>query len=93
MCTAVAASPASAQRVAAPPRPSLVVFLTVDQMIPEYFARYGRQFTGGLRRLQAGGVLYTNGFRVAATADGAGSRRRCPDGFRCIRGSCGTTPA
>ena len=49
--------PACAQRPAAPPRPTLVVFLTIDQMIPDYFARYGRQFTGGLRRLQAGGVL------------------------------------
>ncbi len=62
---------ADAQRPAPPPRPTLVVLLTVDQMIPEYFARYGRQFTGGLRRLQAGGVLYMNGFQDHATTETA----------------------
>jgi predicted AlkP superfamily pyrophosphatase or phosphodiesterase len=62
---------AGAQRPAPPPRPTLVVFLTIDQMIPEYFARYGRQFTGGLRRLQAGGVLYVNGFQDHATTETA----------------------
>ena len=62
---------AHAQRAGAPRRPTLVVFLTVDQMIPDYFARYGRQFTGGLRRLQSGGVLYTNGFQDHATTETA----------------------
>lgn len=52
-------------------RPSLVVFLTIDQMIPDYFARYGAQFTGGLRRLQRGGVLYTNGYHDHATTETA----------------------
>jgi len=63
--------PLGAQRRAAPPRPTLVVFLTIDQMIPDYFARYGRQFTGGLRRLQAGGVLFMNGFQDHATTETA----------------------
>ncbi len=71
-CAIAAAAPlAGAQRPTAAPRPTLVVFLTIDQMIPEYFARYGRQFTGGLRRLQAGGVLYTNGFQDHATTETA----------------------
>ena len=65
------ASPASAQRAAATRRPTLVVFFTVDQMIPDYFARYGREFTGGLRRLQRGGVLYTNGYQDHATTETA----------------------
>lgn len=60
-----------AQRAPTPARPSLVVFLTIDQMIPEYFARYGRQFTGGLHRLQSGGVLYTNGYQDHATTETA----------------------
>ena len=60
-----------AQRPDALPRPTLVVFLTVDQMIPEYFARYGREFTGGLRRLQSGGVLYRNGYQDHATTETA----------------------
>ncbi len=67
----ITAGRAVAQRPASPPRPTLVVFLTIDQMIPQYFARYGRQFTGGLRRLQAGGVLYVNGFQDHATTETA----------------------
>lgn len=53
------------------PRPTLVVFFTIDQMIPEYFTRYGRQFTGGLGRLQKGGVLYVNGYQDHATTETA----------------------
>ncbi|MBC7842023.1 MAG: alkaline phosphatase family protein [Gemmatimonadaceae bacterium] len=64
-----AAQPATAQVVPAPP--TLVVFFTIDQMIPDYFARYGKQFTGGLHRLQSGGVLYTNGFQDHATTETA----------------------
>lgn len=68
---ATAALPLRAQRAAVPSRPTLIVFLTIDQMLPDYFARYGRQFTGGLHRLQSGGVLYTNGFQDHATTETA----------------------
>ena len=61
----------SAQRAAPAARPTLVVFFTIDQMIPDYFARYGAQFTGGLHRLQSGGVLYTNGYQDHATTETA----------------------
>ncbi|MES3035003.1 MAG: alkaline phosphatase family protein [Gemmatimonadota bacterium] len=68
----LAATGVGAQRAApSPDRPSLVVFITVDQLIPDYFARYGREFTGGLRRLQRGGVLYTNGYQDHATTETA----------------------
>lgn len=68
----VSPPPATAQALTpATARPRLVVFFTVDQMIPQYFARYGRQFTGGLRRLQAGGVLYMNGYQDHATTETA----------------------
>ncbi len=67
----LAVRPLGAQRPSAPSHPTLVVFLTIDQMIPDYFTRYGRQFTGGLRRLQAGGVLYTNGYQDHATTETA----------------------
>jgi predicted AlkP superfamily pyrophosphatase or phosphodiesterase len=60
-----------AQRTTATPRPTLVVFFTIDQMIPDYFARYGAEFTGGLARLQRGGVLYTNGYQDHATTETA----------------------
>ncbi|MCC7052581.1 MAG: alkaline phosphatase family protein [Gemmatimonadaceae bacterium] len=58
-----------AQRPAA--KPALIVFLTVDQMTPDYFARFGRELTGGLGRLQRGGVLYTNGYQDHATTETA----------------------
>jgi len=54
-----------------PPVPTLVVFLAVDQMIPDYFIRYGKEFTGGLARLQRGGVLYRNGYQDHATTETA----------------------
>jgi predicted AlkP superfamily pyrophosphatase or phosphodiesterase len=60
-----------AQRGRPATRPTLLVFFTVDQMIPDYFARYGAQFTGGLHRLQSGGVLYTNGYQDHATTETA----------------------
>jgi len=62
---------AQAPRAAALPRPTLVVFFTIDQMIPDYFTRYGTQFSGGLRRLQQGGVLYVNGYHDHATTETA----------------------
>ena len=71
LATALPGTFVGAQRAIPAPRPSLVVFFTVDQMIPDYFARYGKQFTGGLRRLQRGGVLYTNGYQDHATTETA----------------------
>jgi hypothetical protein len=40
--------------------PTLIVFITVDQMRADYFARYGKQLTGGLGRLARGGAYFTN---------------------------------
>jgi len=46
-----------------PPRPatSLIVLLTVDQLRPDYFERYGTQFTGGFRQLLSQGLLFPHG--------------------------------
>ena len=68
------ASVASAQtpvftRVPAPP--TLVVFITVDQLSPVYFDRFGAQLTGGLARLLRGGAVFTNGFQDHATTETA----------------------
>src|SRR3712207_6022234 len=60
----------------AAPRPQLVVFLAVDQLIPDYFERYGRQLTGGLARLHRNGAYFTNAFQdhaVTETAPGHAS--------------------
>ena len=51
-------------RPAAPaPRehPQLTVLVVVDQMRPDYFTRFGAQFTGGFRRILDTGTLYLAG--------------------------------
>ncbi len=57
-------------------KPTLVVFITVDQMRADYFARFRPQLTGGLRRLYDGGAFYKNGFQdhaITETAPGHAS--------------------
>jgi predicted AlkP superfamily pyrophosphatase or phosphodiesterase len=48
---------ASVHAAPAPP-PRLVVLIVVDQMRGDYIARYGAQWTGGLRRLVDGGAWF-----------------------------------
>ena len=49
---------AAAAHAAPAPPPKLVVVIVVDQMRGDYIARYGSQWTGGLRRLVAGGAWF-----------------------------------
>lgn len=49
----------AAQSPAADPR--LVIVLTIDQMRPDYLERFGKEYTGGLKRLATGGLVYTRG--------------------------------
>lgn len=51
--------------------PTLVVFLTVDQLRPDYFERWRAQLTGGLGRLARGGAFYTNAFQDHALTETA----------------------
>ena len=51
--------------------PSLLVFITVDQMRPDYFARFDSQLQGGLARLYRGGAFYTNAFHDHAITETA----------------------
>ena len=70
-------SAACAQQEASAPRPTLLVFLTVDQMRADYLTtRFGAQLTGGLRRLRDGGALFTNAHQdhaITETAPGHAS--------------------
>lgn len=65
------------QSVPAPAvRPSLVVFITVDQMQPSYFTRYASQLQGGFTRLLEGGAVFTNAHHdhgITETAPGHAS--------------------
>jgi len=42
-------------------KPALVVLVVVDQMRPDYFTRFGPQFTGGFRRILDQGTLFLDG--------------------------------
>ena len=57
----------------APPRPRLVVVITVDQLRPDYLVRWRPQLTGGFSTLLADGAVFTNAFQdhgVTETAPG-----------------------
>src|SRR5471032_1702241 len=64
---------AAQQTTPAPQRPTLVVFITVDQMRSDYFQRFDKQLTGGLRRLYDGGAFFLDGYQdngITETAPG-----------------------
>src|SRR3954469_7323941 len=66
--TAAAAQP--------PARARLLVFITVDQMRPDYLTRWPGQLTGGLGRLYQGGAVFTDAYQdhaVTETAPGHAS--------------------
>lgn len=78
LVAAVAACSATglAQPVAPVSTPSLVVFLTIDQLRPDYLERFGPQLTGGLARLRDAGAWFTNGYQdhaITETAPGHAS--------------------
>lgn len=63
---------AQARMVALPTsRPSLVVFLTVDQMRPDYLDRWATQYTGGFARLGKHGAFFTSAFQDHANTETA----------------------
>ncbi len=62
---ATAATPAAAAA------PQLVVLITVDQLRPDYFDRWGATFTGGLARFWTQGAVFTNAAHDHATTETA----------------------
>lgn len=57
-------------------RPKLVLFLTVDQLRPDYLERWDAQLTGGLRTLLDGGVFFSKAVHdhaITETAPGHAS--------------------
>jgi predicted AlkP superfamily pyrophosphatase or phosphodiesterase len=71
LVAAVVPAAAFAQNKTAPKTPTLVVFLTVDQMRSDYFPRFLPQLTGGLGRLYRGGAFFANGFQDHAITETA----------------------
>jgi len=71
----VAFAPLRAQAPAAT-RPKLVVFITVDQLRPDYLERWDAQLTGGFRRLLDEGAVFSRGLQdhaITETAPGHAS--------------------
>jgi predicted AlkP superfamily pyrophosphatase or phosphodiesterase len=67
-----AQAPASRPAAApAPAQPSLVVFITVDQMRPDYFDRFAGQLTGGFKRLATGGAFFADAHHDHAATETA----------------------
>ena len=54
-----------------PPRPTLVVLVTIDQMRPDYLKRFDRQLTGGLARLYHAGAVFDNAYQDHAITETA----------------------
>lgn len=72
-CRARAQRPAPPAPPPASTRPTLVVFITVDQLGSDYLERFGGNLTGGLRRLRDDGATWMRGrhdHAIAETAPG-----------------------
>jgi Type I phosphodiesterase / nucleotide pyrophosphatase len=52
-------------------RPTLIVFLTIDQMRSDYVDRWSAQLTGGLKRFGQHGAFFTNAFQDHANTETA----------------------
>ncbi len=72
-CAGAQGAPPSATAAAAAPtaRPTLVVFITIDQMRGDYLARFSRQYTGGLHRFDVAGAHFTQAFQDHANTETA----------------------
>src|SRR5258708_321858 len=68
---AVIGGTAGAQAVHPPTRPTLIVFLTVDQMRAEYVDQWSTQLSGGLARLAQHGGVFTNAYHDHAVTETA----------------------
>ncbi len=75
-CVSLAGCAATLQQPAQPVQPALVVFITVDQLLPEYYDRWKHQLDGGLALLYREGAVFQNGYQdhaVTETAPGHAS--------------------
>lgn len=76
VCVSLAGCAAALQPPGQPAQPSLVVFITVDQLLPEYYDRWKHQLDGGLSLLYREGAVFQNGYQdhaITETAPGHAS--------------------
>jgi hypothetical protein len=80
LCTAAANAPLAAQSPSVPaaqasiaqaPMPTLVVQITVDQLVPGYLDKWAPQFTGGFKRLLEQGAFFTQAYHDHAATETA----------------------
>ena len=64
------AAPAAADRPRAS-RPTLIVFITIDQFRGDYLQRFGSQLVGGLHRFDVAGAHFTRAFQDHANTETA----------------------
>ena len=69
--SSIAACATAPQSPTAPQPPTLIVFITVDQMRADYFQRFDTQLTGGLRRLFDGSAFFLDGYQDHAITETA----------------------
>ncbi len=50
-------------------KPTLVVFISVDQMRADYLERFAKEYTGGLKKLTSEGTVYTHADLNYATSE------------------------
>ena len=68
---AVVALKLPAQKVGVETKPTLIVYVTIDQMRGDYPDRFKKNLTGGLKRLVDGGAFFRNGFQDHAVTETA----------------------
>ncbi|MDP1891619.1 MAG: alkaline phosphatase family protein [Gemmatimonadaceae bacterium] len=71
LAAAVAPNMLPAQKPGPATKPTLVVFITIDQMRGDYPDRFKKDLTGGLKRLVDGGAFFWNGFQDHAVTETA----------------------
>ncbi|MCR4339099.1 MAG: alkaline phosphatase family protein [Gemmatimonadaceae bacterium] len=76
VCVSIAGCAATLQQPAQAAQPKLVVFITVDQLLPDYYDRWKHQLDGGLALLYREGAVFQNGYQdhaITETAPGHAS--------------------
>jgi predicted AlkP superfamily pyrophosphatase or phosphodiesterase len=75
-CAATLQQPTQPTQPSQPSQPALVVFITVDQLRPDYYDRWKHQLDGGLGLLYREGAVFQNGYQdhaITETAPGHAS--------------------